>query len=545
MHGTTEFEGSQPSRSASLTWKPLRLLSFYRIILAGILSVLFFGLPGNGPLGSQNPSLYAITCLGYVLFSLASGFSARLRKPGFELQTSFQILVDIIAILLLMYASGGQQSGLGVLLVITIAAGSLLMPGRTGYLYAAIAALCVLGEYFYGAFIQGQVSSAGYTSAGLLGAALFATAGLAHMLARRLRESEALAESRRIDLANLANLNAHIIQRLQAGIVVVDSGDQIRLMNQTARKLLGIRTDVQGHSLANVSAELDIILNAWRRSPDHEPALFRSAASTTDILPRITLLGTASGIGALIFLEDTAVMARQAQQMKLASLGRLTASIAHEIRNPLGAISHAAQLLAESESLDKADNRLTEIIRDHTQRVNAVVENVLQLSRRGPSRPQHLSLLSWLTTFADELVRYEGISPGHVTVEVQPRDMMICTDPGHLHQIVWNLCQNGLSHGISSGADGRLILRGGYAQGSLHPYLDVLDNGPGITPDTAEQIFEPFFTTTSRGTGLGLYLARELCECNQASLSYHPVPDGGSRFRIRFLPIARLTAKSA
>ncbi|MEA2078748.1 MAG: HAMP domain-containing sensor histidine kinase, partial [Pseudomonadota bacterium] len=254
----------------------------------------------------------------------------------------------------------------------------------------------------------------------------------------------------------------------------------------------------------------------------------------TTLLPQFTPLGTGDGIGALIFLEDAATMARQAQQMKLASLGRLTASIAHEIRNPLGAISHATQLLSESELLGTGDQRLMTIIRDHTRRVNTVVENVLQLSRPGTSLPQHIALKPWLEKFTDEFTHSGNCHPDQVSISVTPQDIDIYMDPGQLHQVAWNLCLNAVHHNNQEVPPVKLQLVGEQSDTSTAPHLDIIDNGPGIEPDMEDRIFEPFFTTKSSGTGLGLYIARGICESNQARLGYHPLPDGGSCFRITF-----------
>ncbi len=524
---------AQKGRDA-LTWKPLRLLTFYRLILAGMLMVLFFGLADNSALGEANPALYTLTCTLYLGFSLVAGFMARLRRPGYELQTIVQILIDILAITLLIHASGGPASGLGILLIITAATGSLLMPGRMAFLFAAVAAMAILCEQIYSTLVIQLPREGGYTQSGLLGAALFATASLAYLMARRIHASEALARRRGVDIANLAKLNAHIVQRLQAGILVTDHRHTIRLINDTARKLLDIPKDGEGRALAELSPALYEKLMQWRSFPDKEAGLLKSAANATTILPQFTLLGTADGLGALIFLEDTAALARQAQQMKLASLGRLTASIAHEIRNPLGAISHAAQLLNESDALDHEDHRLMAIIREHTRRVNTVVENVLQLSRPGASIPQRIALLPWLEKFRDEFIHSGHCSADQIAITVKPKDIEVYMDPSQLHQVVWNLCQNAFHHVKLADLPVKLQLMG--VQTDIHhaPHLDIIDNGTGIEPDMAEQIFEPFFTTKSGGTGLGLYISREICESNQARLSYQPAPDGGSCFRITF-----------
>ncbi len=392
----------------------------------------------------------------------------------------------------------------------------------------------MLAEQVYGSITGTAVSGNDYTRAGLFGAAFFATASLAHMLARRVRESEALAARRGIDVANLEALNAYIIQHLQSGVVVVDHEGRVRLVNELAWRLLGMPGRPTAKPLAALAPQLADSLAAWRSQPDRQPVPFRSPAGGTAIAPAFTPLGTATGTGAVIFLEDTATVAQRAQQLKLAALGRLTASIAHEIRNPLGAISHAGQLLGEAPDLATGDRRLVEIIREQCERVNTIVENVLQLSRREPSQPQRIELGPWLENFATEFSQYEHVPPGRLQVQVEPADSRIQFDPTHLHQVLWNLCKNALEHG-GTDSEPHVILRGGggdRTQGG--PYLDVIDNGPGIAAEAEQQMFEPFFTTHAGGTGLGLYIARELCECNQAGLSYQPVPGGGSCFRIEF-----------
>ena len=521
----------QASRD-SLTWKPLRLLSFYRLILASLLTVLFYGLPET-TFGSADPALYSVTCAAYIGFSLIAGFTARLRRPSYQTQAIIHILADILAITLLIHASGGLASGLGILLIITVATGSLLLPGRMAFLFAAMAAITMFGEHIYSTAVIDVKRSTDYTQTGILGIALFATAVLTYFMARRIHTSEMLAYRRGIDIANLAKLNALIVQRLQAGIVVTDHRHNIRLVNDTARKLLGMDFDWENRPLEDLSPALFRMLMQWRESPAREASVMVSENTGASLLPQFTVLGTADGIGALIFLEDTASLQRQAQQMKLASLGRLTASIAHEIRNPLGAISHAAQLLDESPDLAAGDQRLTAIIGDHTRRVNTVVENVLQLSRPGTASPQHIRLKDWLQDFTNEFTR-SGLCPAErISIQVDPGELEAYMDPSQLHQVVWNLCQNAVHHG-EEGSPVSIRLEAVFDEVSGAPQLDILDNGTGIQPEMIDKIFEPFFTTHSSGTGLGLYIAREICESNQARLSYHLAAQGGSCFRIVF-----------
>jgi two-component system sensor histidine kinase PilS (NtrC family) len=533
----------EPDDLDVLTWKPLRLLTFYRVILAGLLSVLYFTIGSETTLGIEQPELFSVTCIAYLLFSLLAGFTTRLRYPDYQLQTITQVLVDITAITLLIFASGGPSSGLGILLIISVATGSILLPGRMAFLFAAVATIALMGEQFYSSILPGAQRTAGYTHSGLLGLVLFGTAALTWLLVRRIHASEALARQRGIDIANLAKLNEYIVQRLQAGIIVTDHNHNIRLMNDTAHKLLDYQYSVEDQPLEIISRPLYKQLMAWSKSSQHEPALLKGSPGGNNILPHFALIGTGDGVGAMIFLEDTAAMEKQAQQIKLASLGRLTASIAHEIRNPLGAISHATQLLGEENALADADRRLMAIIGDNTARVNAIVENILELSRPGTAVPQTVPLKEWLERFVDEFSHSGMCTPGQINFSVEPEDMEIHMDPSQLHQVVWNLCQNSIHH-ADSGIPLQVTLAASHTVGSRAPHLDIMDNGPGIDPDMADKIFEPFFTTRSSGTGLGLYIAREICESNQARLEYLPATQGGSCFRITFPARKRLPAAS-
>jgi two-component system sensor histidine kinase PilS (NtrC family) len=519
------------------TWRPLRVLNFYRMALAAVFTVLYFAGMGPAVLGKYNPALFEVTSVAYLAFSLASAIMIRQRVPAFPVQVNLQALGDVAAITLLMHASGGLTSGLGILLVAAIAGVSIILEGRLAGFYAAVATLAVLTEQVYAQLTDAFATTA-YTHAGLLGVTFFATALLAHVLARRARESEALARQRGVDLASLEQVNDYIIRTMQSGVVVVDGEDRIRMLNEAAWQLLGMPSIRERQALATVAPKLATQLGEWKQDPNTAPRSFQAREDAPNALPRFAPLGSSAAAGAMVFLEDATEATQRMQQMKLASLGRLTASIAHEIRNPLGAISHAGQLLGESEHLDRNDQRLAEIVRDHAQRMNRIVENVLQLSRREASQPRSIELKPWLEEFAEELRAAHGLAPSEVTVVAPPEERCVQFDPSHLQQVLWNLCQNAIQHARQPGHDFRLLLRVGLTEESRSPCLDVIDNGPGIDPEEGEQVFEPFYTTASGGTGLGLYIARELCEVNRARLALIPTPSGGSCFRISFYTVA-------
>jgi two-component system sensor histidine kinase PilS (NtrC family) len=276
------------------------------------------------------------------------------------------------------------------------------------------------------------------------------------------------------------------------------------------------------------------MLADWRRhgNPLLQPPSFLSADGTTRINAYLAPLGGREDGPVLMFLEDAGLLAQKVQQTKLAALGRLSASIAHEIRNPVGALSHASQLLEESPSLSDDDRRLIAIIQTNSRRVSEIVDNVLQLSRRENSRPELIYLAGWTREFAAEFSSTLELYEGQVTV-VPAEDVEVRMDPGHLRQIVWNLCENAVKYASGNGGIAVEISYGRLA-GSRRPYLEVADSGPGIPEEMREQIFEPFATGRTGGTGLGLFISRELCECNRAALIHEPRRGGGSIFRIVF-----------
>lgn len=521
-------------RGSHELWQALVVLNLYRLALSVLLVGLYVTHLGPRLLGEFRPLLYLATAWAFLGSSLAGNAAVRLRWPHFGTQVHLLVICDVLALTLLMHASGGVISGLGILLIITITSGGLVATEqRVVYVYAALATLAILAETVY-ADLTNAFPQTYFTQAGMLGAAFFATALLAHVLARRARFSEQLAAQRGVDLANLAQLNEHIIQRLQSGILVVDDDGRVRLMNQAAWHLLGMPLSGSQPTLEEIAPELADQLEAWRESSINTPQPFAIPGSSHELLPRFTRLGRHQDSGTLIYLDDQRAASQQLQQVKLASLGRMSASIAHEIRNPLGALSHAAQLLDESANLGDAERRLARIIEENSQRVNTVIETVLQISRRQTSRPTEVDLKAWLTQFKEEFCNIEGLDSEALVVDVQPPHTCALIDTSQLHQVVWNLSKNALDHGRGSDGRAHIELRAGQDARARGSFLEVIDHGPGIDPQTAEQIFEPFYTTRTRGTGLGLYLARQLCTINDASLNYVAQPRGGSCFRIQF-----------
>ncbi|MGR9107405.1 MAG: sensor histidine kinase [Gammaproteobacteria bacterium] len=506
-------------------WSMLLIYSVYRIALAGLFALLSnFGI-GPSLLGKSDPESFLLVSNVYSGLTCIALICVVFRRPGFPLQAQLQIFVDIIALTLLMHASGGISSGIGILIAVSLAAGGLLVGGRCALLLAALSTLAVFGEQIY-SHITHSFSTTAYTYAGMLGASFFTISLLALGLAKRAEQSDAIAVEKSIELADQELLNAHIIDHLQSAIIILDQDEKIQIMNPSALRLFNLNSKPRG--IASISQNLADHFHRWKRDNAHDSVILR-ANPTLNVNARFTRLEKTHKPYHMIFLEDSRLTNQRVQQSKLASLGRLTASIAHEIRNPLGAISHASQLLAECSALDTQDQRLIEIIRDHTVRVNAVIETILQISRRRESKPETIPLRPWLKKFiADLTVEHQLTeSPFRLSIVSEATPCVRC-DPGHLQQILGNLCSNALKHGRKGSEAIDLTVR---PAGSL-VCIEIRDRGPGIAPEQANQIFEPFFTTSASGTGLGLYIAKELAELNLCKLEYEPGRSGGSCFRI-------------
>jgi len=520
-----------------LTWRVLTTLNAFRALIAVALLTIFFG--GGEPrvFGDQFPGVFWITAAAYLSISILAAFSLKQRWVSANIQAVWQSLVDIGAVVLLMHASGGISSGLGGLLIVFVGASSLVLPRQVPTVLAAVATFAILGQQVFSQ-LGNIATDANYPAAGILSAVIFAMALATQPLGRRIQASEALARQRGVDLQNLSELNEYIVQHLRESIIVIDSDNKIRLSNASASRLLGATQRVQGLPLRTMFEPLADYVDRWRDDSTqsaHPEFTIVTSGDSLRVTAHLAPLGKDGERGGpvLVFLEDASLMNARVQQSKLASLGRLSASIAHEIRNPVGAMSHAAQLLGESAGMTDADKRLTEIIESHSSRVSHIIDNVLQLSRRESSRPERFPIRPWLEDFAAEFTSTLELQEGEFTINGVPPDLVVRMDRSHLRQVLWNLCDNAVKYASETG--GILVeIQAGRMQNQGRPYIEVLDHGLGVDAATAEKMFEPFYTERSGGTGLGLYISRELCELNRATLLHIDRPGGGSIFRIVF-----------
>jgi two-component system, NtrC family, sensor histidine kinase PilS len=513
------------------------LLSLYRLLVP----LLLLGMQSlAGPewsLSTARPKLFTSACVAYFTAAILLVIARRLQWSSLRIVALVNASVDALAIGLILYASGGVESGLAILLVLPVLALTVLASRRDALLIAALGSLAALvQQVFVG--VTSTAPAGDYITAGVFGAVLFAVALLMWPVANRLRESEALVRRRELDLANMAQLSQYIVQHLRESILVVDAQDRIRLINESAAQILGDQQAYPDALIGEASPRLLYLLESWRTRrvphavPSPEPT-FAAADGARLIRAHFASLGGSIPSPVLIFLEDTTLIEEKVQQSKLAALGRLSASIAHEIRNPVGAMSHAGQLLAESPNISDEDRRLTEIIRNNAERVSGIIDNVQRLSRRDPVRIDRLSLGAWIHEFREEFCQTMQWPQPRMVIKAPAEEVEVGVDPDQLRQIVWNLCENALKHAIGEDQVQVVELRYGHLSGAARPFLEAADRGTGVAPEHVDRMFEPFYSA-GRGTGLGLFLARELAQANGATLLYEPRVDGGSIFRLVF-----------
>ena len=526
LTSTSPYQGGYRPRSTN--WTSVRLLNVYRLGLAAIFFAQSFVSP-SPLLTIVNLSLYSWTSFAFLLLAMIWIVAAWIERRGFRSQVTLQIYSDTIIIILLMHACGGISSGLGMLLIISVAVSGLLTEQALATLFASLASLGLLGEHIYSLMnLPGYTGTS--TQVGILGASLLATAIITHNLMTRVRSSEQLIQQRERDVALLSALNQEIIENLQAGVIVLSRNDQIRHINQAALDMLHL-ANIKSISLHKDCPKVLEALEAWRNnSANSSPA----EAGIDNIQISFRELQSEGQPNTMIFLNDVSSIRDSMQQAKLASLGHLTASIAHEIRNPLGAISYAAELLNENEELSEADVRMIEIINQHTLRINNIIEDILEISRSSPTVKEQVNLERWLPNFIDDFCQSGLVQPESFELEIEVDHPVMQFDTGHLAQILTNLCTNAVVHGDG---DAPITIR--VFKTEAYPLcIEVADRGPGVNAEILDQIFEPFYTTSHEGSGLGLYICGQLCELNNAFITARANQYNGTSFILQMTSLA-------
>ncbi len=535
-------DGEYLKNSSSLVissdpWSPIQLYSIYRLIIAGIL--LIFGISGITSLeiGGFDSWLFSYAINIYLGVAVLGVFLTHFRVFGYSKQVYLHAITDITFLLVVVYSSGGLNSGLGILLLLPVILPSILRPGQGSLLISAVTVIALLSIEAYMISLTKNNSFEMFHT-GVLSFFIMVVSWLAGSWFENASKTAELAKRRGIDLANLSQLNQSILDQLQTGILVLDQAGRLRHLNPTAWDMLGQPEDWCNETLKGLAPELNSHMEYWLDHVSPKVASYDIKHwKTTEFSMRLSQLGMKNQGVVLVYLEDTRMQREKQQDVKMASLGQLTANIAHEIRNPLGAISHAAQLLSESTVLDKADERMIQIIQSNSKRMNGTIESVLNLSRKSNPKRESIRLKLWLNDFISDFVIQSSLEKHQINLFMDVADASIQFDPTHLYQVLWNLCRNAEKYAKKDVTKLHIDIQGSHPSHTRDIMLNIIDNGKGVPEKNIDRLFEPFFTTSTKGdegTGLGLFMARELCLSNGCSLEYVKLPAGGSCFRLIF-----------
>jgi two-component system sensor histidine kinase PilS (NtrC family) len=514
---------ARPTNGREGSRRELYFFALYRLLEAVLLVGLCFSPLGERMIILVSEESAQVASIAYLLGAFALLLAAIRFRAAPATQVLVGIVLDILVASTAFFAMDGLEAGIAALLLVNVSSAALLLPARDAIPVAALASIAVLSGLGLGGgglWTEGVLFAASY-----LGATL-----LMQSLRARMAEAERRVERQQADLADLARVNAMILKRMSTGVLVVDGGNRVRQRNDAASRLLG-RVPAGIDQLLAISPDLAQRLDDWRADARDDRSALQLAPESPPVIPRFVRFGSAGDDLTLVFLDDVSVVTRQAEQLTLNSLGRLSASIAHEIRNPLAAIRYAAELLGESPALVDEERRLVEIIRGQCGRMNGIVDNILLLARRERSRPERIELAAWVREWTEEFRTTNQIGDDRVEAVVDREPLPAMVDPGQLRQVLWNLVQNARRYGRDEAGRATVSLYVRELEGGK-PAIEVIDGGPGIPPDRALLVFEPFQTSSDHSTGLGLYIARQLCEANLGRLDYIARPGGGACFRV-------------
>lgn len=508
-------------------WRSLKQLNSFRFFLAIFFGASIYFTDSLHVLSLANRGGLWLVAGIYLASAIGFRYFLSSQQLGFNYQLVMQLITDIVIITLFIHFSGGNNSGLGLVLTVPMAAAGLHPKTRIMLFLAALASLAMLLEQALYALGQGDLAGgdmAGYLRAAMLSVGFFTVAGISHLLAKGMLASAMMADEKGRTANELERINAKVIQDLPYGVLVLGPEGQVVLHNQQAESLLGCPVPNQSN-LMHCNPGLASLWQDWL-SAGNPSAILADQSGARRLRIRLREIGPDRAEGAVVIVEDMSELEHEATHMKLAALGRLTANLAHEIRNPLSAINHASQLLSEDVGQDAAALRLTRIIEDNVVRLNYLVEDVLSLSRRDRRSQEVITIDEFLPDFVAQFQQTESVAQGIIELEIEP-GLKLEFDRMHLHQILWNLLRNAYRHCTRSQ---RAIELSAVAAGDMLQ-IEIYNDGPSIPADMRLRLFEPFYSTDRSGTGLGLYIAQELVEANEGQLRCIEQAQG-ARFRL-------------
>ena len=464
------------------------------------------------------PTIFYIWAAVYAGITLISIVRPHWVRQENDKLPNASAVVDIVMIMALVYLTGGIGTGVGILVLPFVATSCMLSYGRFPVLYAGFTTVCILCVMF----LSDQLSLDAETWDGrnigtaimLIGAS-FAVAYLTSYSATFLRDATASARKHKRNYNRVRGLNQLVLNRVQEAVIVIDPELKVWLFNRQAKNYFS------GLAAEHKEPIFEDLVARWLLNPE-KPFEADIHLHRFSMHVRAVPMVQEDGKLLMLFLRSLREIAAEAMATKLASLGQLTANLAHEIRNPMSAIRHANDLLQEGIE-DPVSKKLHGIIDGNIRRIDKMLEDVSTLNKKDNLGRESINLMKFWLAFKQEFTLNNPSSVGCIKMEMQGKNLTVTADPMHVQQIMWNLCNNAWRHSTKGSDAIQVSIK---PSGKLNVSIVVSDDGPGAAPEIRNQLFEPFFTTEKGGTGLGLYVARELAHANLGQLHYHPELNG-------------------
>ena len=502
-----ETLANHPTTSSAATqgWKVLFYYNTYRLTLIILLiAASSSAWPRISPGDISASVLHPIP--GIIGISLLTYLNIYRRWPSLHIQAHFLFILDIAFITMLSFGQGVFASSTLIFYVTTAAATAILFPLRTSLIYTCICA-CLIFYKDYDSFLSNQLKLDTYYQTPLYVIGLFSVVVIVGKIAANLRATQSVIKEQEETLSDFDQINKHIVDQIDLGVLFVDQNMRIQMINQSASAMVGQLITRSRYLKGEFATQLQ------KHIHHQKPSEFSFRIQNLNLHITSTPLNN----GHLIQLDNQSNVNHKIQQSKMASVGRMASAISHEIRNPLSAINHAAQLLSPAVTENSEDIELINIIRTHTKRIDQIIESILQRSRPGEADRKEIFLRPWLKVFTDTF--RETIESNNTEITFSGQDNLILFDPTQLEQILTNLCHNSIKYAKPTDQNLKIHLHIGKFWDDS-PNLTVTDNGQGIPPDKVEHLFEPFYTSDSKSTGLGLFLVKEYCNLNGANIEY-------------------------
>ena len=464
------------------------------------------------------PTIFYIWAAVYAGITLISIIRPHWVRQENDKLPNASAVVDIVMIMALVYLTGGIGTGVGILVLPFVATSCMLSYGKFPALYAGFTTVCILCVMFLSDQLSLDVETWDGRNIGtaimLIGAS-FAVAYLTSYSATFLRDATASARKHKRNYNRVRGLNQLVLNRVQEAVIVIDPELKVWLFNRQAKNYFS------GLAAEHKEPIFEDLVARWLLNPE-KPFEADIHLHRFSMHVRAVPMVQEDGKLLMLFLRSLREIAAEAMATKLASLGQLTANLAHEIRNPMSAIRHANDLLQENIE-DPVSKKLHGIIDSNIRRIDKMLEDVSTLNKKDNLGRESINLMKFWLAFKQEFTLNNPNSVGCIKMEMKGKNLTVTADPMHVQQIMWNLCNNAWRHSTKGSDAIKVSIK---PSGKLNISIVVSDDGPGVAPEIRNQLFEPFFTTEKGGTGLGLYVARELAHANLGQLHYHPELNG-------------------